>query len=85
MSMLMRRRERVRRSKGMTTTTTTREAPWPARLIANTPSPRNIWKHSARRREELVELREKEFEERQAAHQRLVKGEGLCSNEELAE
>lgn len=40
---------------------------------------------SKEEREELVELRDKDFEERQAAHQRMVKGEGSRSNEELAE
>jgi hypothetical protein len=40
---------------------------------------------STEEREELVELRDKDFEDRQAAHKRLLMGEDLCSSEELAE
>jgi hypothetical protein len=40
---------------------------------------------SEKDREELEEIRQQEFEARQAAHERMMKGEAACSNEELAE
>jgi hypothetical protein len=40
---------------------------------------------SEKDREELEEIRQKEFEVRQAAHERMMKGEAACSNKELAE